>query len=191
MDLCANPDSIRLHGALNGLHPIASPRLMPIFSLSKTTLHSDITVIPTEQWIVERPSTARAWENKTDHRLLWRGRNTGGWASKHLPWRSAHRPRLARMAFDNLTDSVDVLPPPTWGATGGQKLKDVVLERVHGELNQNLLDVGLAYEPIQCSHSDGTCAQLKKELKYSNSLTFAEGSLAVSLAGMLGVLQIT
>lgn len=174
MDLCANPDFLQLHGAMNGLHPIASPRLLPIFSLSKTHLHSDITVIPTEQW--GHDNGALLWEEKSKGVLLWRGRNTGGWASKDTPWRSAHRPRLARMAFDNLTRPVDVLPPPTWAAPGSKKLKHIVLERKQGDLNRDLLDVGLAYQPIQCSHSDGTCAQLKTECKYTGVLTFAEGS---------------
>lgn len=33
LDLCDNPNLIRLHGALNGLHPVPSPQLLPIFSL--------------------------------------------------------------------------------------------------------------------------------------------------------------
>lgn len=33
MDLCANPEFVKLHGATNGLHPVPSPKLLPIFSL--------------------------------------------------------------------------------------------------------------------------------------------------------------
>jgi hypothetical protein len=172
MDLCANPEFVQLHGAMNGLHPVASPKLQPIFSLSKTNLHSDITVIPIEQWS-DDPG-AKAWKDKTDNKLLWRGRNTGGYAAKNTPWRSAHRPRLAHMAFDNLKDPVEILPPPTWVAPGSKKLKDVMLERPHGELNRDLMNVGLAYEPIQCSHSDGTCDEIKTELKFSDTLTFEQ-----------------
>lgn len=80
------------------------------------------------------------------------------------------------MAFDTLPDPVDVLPPATWVAPGKKKLKDVVLERTQGELNKHLMDLGLAYEPVQCSVDDGTCAQIKKELKFSDVLTFEEGA---------------
>lgn len=44
LNLCDHPHLVRLHGALNGLHPVPSPQLLPIFSLSKTNLHSDIMV---------------------------------------------------------------------------------------------------------------------------------------------------
>jgi hypothetical protein len=44
LNLCDEPNLIRLHGALNGLHPVPAPQLYPIFSLSKTNLHADIMV---------------------------------------------------------------------------------------------------------------------------------------------------
>lgn len=59
MDLCVHPDIINLHGATSGTKPMPQPELLPIFSLSRTALHSDVLVIPTEQVRHLRPSAAR------------------------------------------------------------------------------------------------------------------------------------
>ncbi|CDZ98128.1 Endoplasmic reticulum protein EP58, contains filamin rod domain and KDEL motif [Phaffia rhodozyma] len=112
MDLCTHNSSIRLHGTMNGLHPVPASHLMPIFSLSKTNLHSDILVIPIEQW--GEDAGALHWNEKESSRVLWRGRNTGGMSSNHTPWRSSHRPRLARMGSYDLETTVEIIPSPKW-----------------------------------------------------------------------------
>jgi len=54
LDLCDHPELVPLHGALSGKNPRVQP-LTPIFSLSKTNLHSDILGVPTEQWVDDLP----------------------------------------------------------------------------------------------------------------------------------------
>lgn len=73
MDLCAHPDIIPLHGTTAGREPEPSAVLMPMFSLSKTNLHSDILVIPIEQWA--EPEGAMHWNEKEEGRLLWASRH--------------------------------------------------------------------------------------------------------------------
>lgn len=69
MDICAHPEIIPLHGTTAGREPEPSAVLMPMFSLSKTNLHSDILVIPIEQW--SEPEGALHWNEKEEGKLLW------------------------------------------------------------------------------------------------------------------------
>lgn len=96
--------------------------------------------------------------------------------SHQTPWRSSHRPRIARMASEDLAAPVDIIPPATWVNPGQKKVKDLKLELVQGTLNKNLMDLGLAYEPVQCSVDDGTCKRIKEELQFRDVLTFDQGT---------------
>ncbi|KAL7415370.1 glycosyl transferase family 90-domain-containing protein [Mrakia frigida] len=222
MDICAHPDIIPLHGTTAGREPEPSAVLMPIFSLSKTNLHSDILVIPIEQW--SEPEGALHWNEKEEGRLLWRGRNTGMQYTSLTPWRSSHRARLARLASYHLENIVEVIPPPrtialalsalaansnndggdggrsdeaeeeregadrrrsrvrreeqerekrkTFGSKVDLSMEDVLLGVQQGQLNERLLDVGLAYDPIQCDQEDGTCDDVTRELTFRPVTTF-------------------
>jgi len=44
---------------------------MPIFSLSKTGLHSDITVVPMEQWGEKQSGDVKPFAKKEQKKLLW------------------------------------------------------------------------------------------------------------------------
>lgn len=153
---------------------------MPIFSLSKTKFHADILgsestrsfffvsssrrddskltapffslPVPVEQWGEDLSGDEVTWESKTDRRLLWRGRNTGGYFSTETPWRNSHRARLAKMVGFKMEDEVKVLPSPGNLAgviEDGETLGNLTKEDRMGRLNEMMFDIGLAYEPIR------------------------------------------
>jgi hypothetical protein len=71
MDLCHHPEIIGLHGMTSGTKPQPQAQLRPVFSLSRTGLHSDVLVIPTEQWGEKHPEEVVKWEAKQENKLLW------------------------------------------------------------------------------------------------------------------------
>ncbi|KAL7408836.1 glycosyl transferase family 90-domain-containing protein [Mrakia frigida] len=175
MDICQHPSVLGLHGTTAGVYPYTQGDLMPIFSLSKTKFHADILGIPVEQWGEDLPGDEVDWESKTDRRLLWRGRNTGGYFSTETPWRDSHRARLAKMVGFEMEDEVKVLPSPGNVAgviENGETLGNLTREERMGRLNELMFDIGLAYEPIQCHSDDGTCADIERELTFRKVLTF-------------------
>lgn len=95
MDVCNNLHLLENHGSFAGRRAAHSP-LEPIFSMAKTSTHSDILTIPMDFWSLDSPHTA--WENKTDDRLFWRGKTTGNAYSTKSDWKKEHRFRLVSMA---------------------------------------------------------------------------------------------
>lgn len=180
MDLCNHPDIISLHGTTSGTKPKPQAELLPVFSLSKTGLHSDISVVPMEQWGEKQSGDFKPFAQKKVNKLLWvrplvpfvhvcfplviltvasshvsqRGRNTGAFYSNSTPWRSFHRSRLAALAMDDIKEKIAVLPAPL---SQERSVEEGTLEKAtamvgEGELNQRLFDVGLAYDPTRkCS----------------------------------------
>lgn len=59
---------------------------------------------------------------------------------------------------------------------GEMHLGDVIINLNQGGLNRKLFDIGLAYEPIQCSNEDGSCAAIKAELPFREVKTFDQGT---------------
>lgn len=174
MDLCSHPSVPALHGLTLGLTPAPQAELLPLFSLSKTGLHADILGIPVEQWLESASDDgATAWSEKTDDRLLWRGRNTGGVFSADVDWRSSHRARLTATSGDDVKGSFPVLPSPG-EADGSRTLANATLDRSLASLNRAMLDVGLAYDPIQCVEEDGSCQAIADELTFRPVKTFEE-----------------
>ena len=89
--------------------------------------------------------------------------------SETTPWRAFHRSRLAVMASNDLSGEVAVLSPPS---AGPGKLVDHIAHFQQGDLNKKLLDVGLAYEPTQCTPE--VCQLIKEELTFRPVKTFEE-----------------
>ncbi|CDZ97802.1 Endoplasmic reticulum protein EP58, contains filamin rod domain and KDEL motif [Phaffia rhodozyma] len=179
MNLCLHPDTIRIHASTSGTRPIPQSRLYPIFSLSRTGLHSDVLVIPTEQWKEKLDVEVVRWKDKKLDHLLWRGRNTGAIYSKSTPWRSFQRSRLVALASSDIKEEVAVLSPPSGRSRstkedGNPTLEDLVKMLPEGELNDRLMDIGLAYQPVQCSVEDGTCQEIADELMFRPVLTNEE-----------------
>lgn len=173
-DLCQHPELLGLHGMLSGRNPHVQPELLPVFSLSKTTLNTDILGVPTEQWVSEMP--AIPWKQRSRNRLMWRGSNTGAYHSTETTWRDSHRARLVKMTTtgeDGDHDEVWMLPAPLVG--GEQSLKDTAVKGIRSGVNSQMLDIAFAGKPLQCNEEDGTCDDLMDEYTFKAvHMTFEE-----------------
>ncbi len=144
-DLCKHPESMSLHGVTSGRSPHVQAKLSPIWSLSKTTLNTDVLGVPVEQWVDTMP--APAWKDKADNRLMWRGSNTGTYHSKDTTWRASHRARLVGMSGWEASGDAHVLSPPTEGDS--RPLKATILTANIAALNKGSLDVAFSGVPIR------------------------------------------
>jgi hypothetical protein len=94
------------------------------------------------------------WANKTDHRLMWRGRTTGrGTSSGWEIWRHGVRMRLVELT-NKISGMVPVLLPP---ADVNEPL--VVKEVDLGELNK-MIDTGFV-GTVQCDPP--MCEKIREE----------------------------
>ncbi|WWD18593.1 hypothetical protein CI109_103046 [Kwoniella shandongensis] len=115
-DLCQNPYLIPIHGLTiephgHDSHPRPHTQLLPLFSLAKTSINSDILITPLDQFN-DNPGNDPAWENKTSSKLAWRGSPTGiSMMSADLPWRQAHRIRLHTFAQNRSSDAMTFIVP--------------------------------------------------------------------------------
>ncbi|WWD20528.1 hypothetical protein CI109_105004 [Kwoniella shandongensis] len=195
MDLCTNPSLIPIHGALAGKSPKVRP-LTPIFSLSKTSLHSDVLGVPVEQWVNTDDLPDVPWEEKTEDKLMWRGSNTGAYHSAYTPWRASHRTRLVKMAnmissstntstnnhweqeqggstrdrsSNPSSETVEILPNPK--DMKSQKLKEGSKRYGWSEVNDKYMNLAFTGGPLQCNVDDGTCDDLATEYAWSKLMT--------------------
>lgn len=167
-DVCNHPEFMDLHGALNGRRPHVQQTLLPTFSLSKTSLHTDVLGVPMEQWMEDLPTID--WEARRQDRLLWRGSNTGAWYSDEIDWRRTHRVRLVELAGGG-DEIVDVIPPPLWGKhdddqemddEGDEEDDDAMASKgrrktigegmralTRGAVEGKMLDIAFAGEPLR------------------------------------------
>lgn len=159
MDMCDHPELVPLHGVMAGHEPHATD-LIPLFSLSKTSMHADISGVPVEQWTDHRPNVA--WENRSENALLWRGSNTGTDYSERFPWRTTHRTRLVQLA--NTLEGraaqghLSVLPLSKGELTSARTrsstrtLRDGLAQIGVRRANQDWLDIKFTGNPIrECS----------------------------------------
>ncbi|KAH7096655.1 hypothetical protein BKA62DRAFT_492198 [Auriculariales sp. MPI-PUGE-AT-0066] len=154
LDICSAPDLIPLSplGSRPGPGPSPDRTLFARFARSKTLLHPDILGVPLVE--MNESQDDIPWANKTDQRMLWRGRTTGGrWAK--APWdiqRSSARLRF--VALTGLKNgTVPVLLPPH-NDTSDFEVRDIELS----ELNQ-LFDVGII-DTVQCDPE--ICERIKQ-----------------------------
>lgn len=173
MDVCAHPSIVPIHGVLSHNSPHHSP-LTPLFSLSKTSLHSDILGVPFEQWVDTNSDSVEGslikFEDKTNDKLLWRGSNTGAFYRHEgeLDWRKTHRHRFVELVNGlkeggNIWEELRVLPGGKGlqghkgkGNSGSEAmtvgdLSQVVVKR---RMNEEWMDVSFAGQPIRKS-ADG------------------------------------
>lgn len=151
-----------MHGALSGREPHVD-QLIPLFSLSKTNLHSDVLGVPTEQWTED--FEILDWHHRTEERLLWRGSNTGAYYSEETMWRMSHRARLVRMA--SVTDEAEkltMLPPPKERGS----MKENTEEVSWSEANDQWMDIAFTDQPIRkfCSFPDFPFAHFSTYSRY-------------------------
>jgi hypothetical protein len=176
-DLCSHPHLIDIHGITAGKAPNVAGRLEAMFSLSKTSLHTDVLAVPVEQWVEFLPSIE--WSERNNSKLLWRGSNTGVYHSSATPWRESHRTRLIRATNKYADGEIDILPPAGMIAASDKgpslTLQEGILHMHKGTANARLFDISFAGAPIQCEVSDGTCRELAEEYDFKSTLrTFEE-----------------
>lgn len=167
-DLCSNPYLIPLHGLTIEAHePDSHPRphsqLLPLFSLAKTSINSDILITPLEQF-ERRPAKDRAWEKKRDPRLAWRGSPTGiSMMSKDVDWRNSHRWRLHLFANNASNAETEVMVPyiDEEGAEGRGKLGMKTEKMPANGVADWFFDIHLTGGPLQCDEDDGTCDEME------------------------------
>lgn len=174
-DLCSHPHLIDIHGITAGKAPNVAGRLEAMFSLSKTSLHTDVLAVPVEQWVESLPSIE--WSQRNNSKLLWRGSNTGVYHSSATPWRESHRTRLVRTTNKYADGEIDILPTPAMVASEKKvpTLQEAMQHLHKGTANARLFDISFAGRPIQCEVSDGTCRELAEEYDFKTTLmTFEE-----------------
>lgn len=171
-DFCAHPEIVRLHSTTNnyGLGP-RCVNLWPLFSMCKTTLFSDITSTPLEQWGVEVEND-QEWEDKNRNKILWRGSTTGASYNRGIVWRQAQRVRLNLLTNDRSDAIRRVL------TTGADNQTLTAYEESLDQLNKRYFDIKFAGGPVSCSQDDGTCERMKHHLPFtSDRMDQAEANL--------------
>ncbi|CDZ98464.1 Endoplasmic reticulum protein EP58, contains filamin rod domain and KDEL motif [Phaffia rhodozyma] len=178
MDICTHPSLTLLHGAFISGNPNTQPKAIPIFSLSKTPAHADILGIPTDYWeSTSEDPLLEPWSAKTDARLVWRGKNTGGQHSNAIDWKSMHRLRLPGMAKHDDPTMVNVMSSPKMSSYMGAdlKLKDSMKRVKAGPMNKRMTDIALSLdeyldtppEAIQCNVEQGICAEIANNYPFA------------------------
>lgn len=139
--------------------------LRPLFSFSRTTLHSDILLTPLEQF-----NDIEAWDppfaDKPYNRAFWRGSTTGVWFDRTTRWRSSQRVRLFFMGKDKTGqrstrfDGVGVESP-----VGVESIVERVVPT--STLVDRYLDFAFSGQPEQCTEKDGSCDAVKKIIDFT------------------------
>ncbi|BEI82977.1 hypothetical protein CcaverHIS002_0308450 [Cutaneotrichosporon cavernicola] len=168
MNPCDHPSLLENHGMFLEEHvetssPKPHTKLLPIFSLSKTSLNQDILVTPVgKDGEIESVGNERSW-NKKNGKMYWRGLATGMFHNKKAghKWRQSHRERLHFLANDRTGREDEVTMPV--GATGQTKYERHSLKAL-GEYYTNSK---LAQGPWQCDEGDGTCAEMQSEIDFA------------------------
>ncbi|KAK4705426.1 hypothetical protein P7C70_g776, partial [Phenoliferia sp. Uapishka_3] len=158
MDICRHPEI----QSLNGFTSSEGPRpylLYPLFSWSKTSMHSDILSAPIDKFS-ELPDTAPSWNKKTHNKVMWRGATTGTFARRGSTWRTSQRSRLVSLTSDRDGERDVLYADP--------ELDDAI-RRFKGpavDINAFYFDVGFSGSPVQCDTEDKTCEIMVQELKF-------------------------
>ncbi|KAG8710312.1 Glycosyltransferase Family 90 domain containing protein [Ceratobasidium sp. 423] len=169
MDPCTHTDLVHINGFLAGHGQGAGTRRMiiPAFSMCTTPLHSDIRTIPIEQF-TEDVGVDPAWNDKPYDKVLWRGSNTGILFSENLPWNLSQRARLIKLT--NEKEGVrSVLRPLEAERAVGRPV-----EEKSQELNERLMDVAFAGNPIQCE--EPVCTLMKEIFEYRGHMSWPEAN---------------
>ena len=165
MDPCLHPTHIQSTGIfLSYPSPDPLPHMSPTFGMSSSLLHTDILTPTLEHFRLDVLSLDRIpWEEKTDDRLLWRGRNTGMWAHAGNDWRNAQRQRLVGLFQHGHNDTTDerIIPVHDPDEDGSGKPP---IEISATELNLDLMDIAFGDTPVQCDRD--LCPVLENELNF-------------------------
>lgn len=179
-DLCRHPYNAALHGITLGQDIAVGGYVNPVFSLSKTALHSDILAVPVEQWVEDLPVVP--WAERTSDRLMWRGSNTGMQYTNDTHWQHSHRIRAINLTRPDATGFVDVLPPPFYPEKQRQ-LGEAVSRVAMADLNKKIFDVGFAGSPIRKSSRKLSCLLHSSEAEKSLMIRMRRGRRHLSRTG--------
>ncbi|KAJ1307235.1 hypothetical protein OPQ81_001349 [Rhizoctonia solani] len=169
MDPCQHPDLVHINGFLASHGQGAGVRrvIVPAFSMCTTPLHSDIRTIPIEQF-TEDVGLDPVWSDKPYDKVLWRGSNTGILFSETMPWNLSQRARLIKLT--NEKEGVrSVLRPLEPERAVGRPVEEKAKD-----LNERLMDVAFAGNPIQCE--EPVCTQMKSIFEYRSHMSWPEAN---------------
>lgn len=172
MDLCLHPELKSINGFTSSTSS-GGPRpylLYPMFSFTKTLLHSDLLVPFISNDFYVETGKDPTWEGKKHNKVLWRGETTGAWHSKGSGWRNTHRARLVALANSPSTEE-STLHVSSSSLPDSDFLRRTTAPQ--SSLTSHYLDV--AYSgggPVQCSSTiyDQTCTELTNDetLRFDN-----------------------
>ncbi|KDE09310.1 hypothetical protein MVLG_00627 [Microbotryum lychnidis-dioicae p1A1 Lamole] len=159
MNLCENPEWRYMHGftAWPGLRPGI---LAPIFSFSKTSMHSDILLPPLEQYWDHEPWDP-AWRKKLHNKVVWRGTTTGVWFDRSTWWRNSQRVRLWFKSKDT-TGTHRVRFDGQGSATPGGVPSIIERDVSTKALVDRYLDFAFTGKAGQCTEEDGSCEAVRQ-----------------------------
>lgn len=171
MDPCLHPSHLLLLGQyISHNHgPVVQRYLTPQFAACATPLHFDLLPVAPEG---NENVVPKAWDEKVDERLLWRGTNTGMYHNAKSRWRQTQRIRLVSTAT-NLTGSINVLPPPKLGEENYAVGEGVEWRRAR--VNPAIMDIAFAGNPNSCEAE--TCKQLEDLFEWRRQMTVKEAGL--------------
>ncbi|KAG0151297.1 hypothetical protein CROQUDRAFT_56921 [Cronartium quercuum f. sp. fusiforme G11] len=159
-DICSDPERVDLHGmTLRGADPIGP--LTPLFSVSKTSVHTDILMPPLIGLQEDYWSTDVPWDERHNTKLYWRGSMTGTEHDRaHPRWNQTQRLRAHYFARRRDLEPVTVI---TSGDENGRDARAVNVTRK--ELNEKYLNVRIAGSPLQCDQE--ACDRIKKSVDFA------------------------
>jgi hypothetical protein len=148
--------------------------LQPLFSFSKTSIHTDILLTPLEQFR-DREAWDPVWEDKPLNKAIWRGSTTGVWFDRTTWWRSSQRVRLffrgkdkvgtTRVRFDGV------------GKESNLGVESIVEREIKNEvLFERYLDFAFSGKQGQCTEEDGTCEALDEIILFEKVIGWNEAN---------------
>ncbi|KAL1749086.1 glycosyltransferase family 90 protein [Schizophyllum fasciatum] len=163
MDPCYSPHILLAHGQFvsSGSGPAPQAPTAPQLAYCSTPLHGDVRMASPYGWVPAPLAGDRAWGEKRNERLLWRGSNTGIWQAPERAWRRSQRIRLVRVA-NELEGVLEVLD-------AGRGADEAVGEPVgvrKALLNPAVMDVAFAGTPHSCDEAAGTCAEVQRDFEW-------------------------
>jgi len=167
-----NPCDHKSHAWLNGylgnydIGPAPQSVIHPSFSMSVTTLHSDILAVASENW-TEDVGDDPEWDDKTDERMLWRGTNTGMLLQERLPWMLSQRIRMVLQGAQTEGEYSVLKPLPA-------NVKVEAMNVSAEILGETLMDAMFAGGPVQCF--DGLCEKMEEMFEFAGRMTFSEAN---------------
>ncbi|KAL7410802.1 hypothetical protein BDY24DRAFT_168274 [Mrakia frigida] len=186
-NFCHNPSIIPLHGSY-ARNSVRTPKLHPQFVLSKIAQSPQILLMAPTVGFQNETKGVTSWEEKTIKKIFWRGTTTGAhYEEKNdADWRESHRVRLNALTNqpprhpDAQTDVlVEMGSEVRTGRAPSTKLefREVSMRRLEAKgLNEHLFDVGIT-EVVQCEERDGTCEEMRDEIKLAPAVRPEEALL--------------